>query len=162
MLSKKLVIFTLFLSVTGCITQNSFQPARHDAEYWQKPNESYNFNTTLSDMKSCGWLRPKDNLDENGKINRKSAVQHQKISLMLTKNKQNKRRQNKKNEAYQNYFFAILGICNMTRIQRNADSRQSLRQTNETQRKGIARDGIELPSHHHSLNLNGYGRKKFD
>lgn len=68
MLSKKLVIFTLFLSVTGCITQNSFQPARHDAEYWQKPNESYNFNTTLSDMKSCGWLRPKDNLDENGKI----------------------------------------------------------------------------------------------
>ena len=63
-----LLVMPFVLVISGCYINKPFQPPPHPAEQWQKIGELYNFNTVLNDMKTCGWVSPRDNLDENGKI----------------------------------------------------------------------------------------------
>lgn len=66
--NKFLLVMPIVLVVSGCYMNKPFQPPPHPAEQWKKNGEPYNFNAVLNDMKGCGWVSPRDNLDENGKI----------------------------------------------------------------------------------------------
>lgn len=64
------------LLLSACVNGKPFQPPPHPAELWVK--QQYSFAEVLSEMKACGWIEPKDNLDSSGKINmnRYAQVEH--------------------------------------------------------------------------------------
>lgn len=71
------------LFLNGCYMNVPMQPPPHPAETWQKSGEAYNFTLVFDAMKDCGWLPPKENLDENGKI---KMNEYKKINDCMQKN----------------------------------------------------------------------------
>ena len=63
-----LLVMPIVLIISGCYVNKPFQPPSHPAEQWLKNGEPYNFNTVLKNMEDCGWVKPRDNLDANGKV----------------------------------------------------------------------------------------------
>ncbi|MFJ7567986.1 hypothetical protein ACIQW9_13595 [Herminiimonas sp. NPDC097707] len=63
----KLIRIVVVLSLVACSGTKPFQPPPHPAMLWEK--NALTFTDALSEMKKCGWIEPKNNLDSSGKIN---------------------------------------------------------------------------------------------